>query len=358
MLDELLDELTEIPARRCLRRWSGAVLAIGMIGAVLAGSPVAAMAPVRSLLGLPAATTPAQARAEVEAAETALGAANDRMVVARGEANRLESRIDEVSSERRLSLRQYEDLLANSRSVAVDAYMKGASSEDLAAMFDVDTATELAVRRHLTDGRVGRAADLAELLVDLRTDLDADVVELIAEADGAREALRIAEEELVAARERVDEAYLDLERADAAAAAAARAAREAEEREVAERARAEVAARDAAASARDTTAVAGPTAADSASGSSTGSGGYDGPTVTLDEAWAYLRDCESGGNYQIVDASGTYFGAYQFDLRTWAGVGGSGNPADASPEEQDYRAWLLYQQRGSAPWPHCGRYLP
>lgn len=72
--------------------------------------------------------------------------------------------------------------------------------------------------------------------------------------------------------------------------------------------------------------------------------------------WAALRECESSGNYQDRDSS-TYRGAYQFDYTTWASVGGSGDPADASPAEQDMRAHLLYAARGRQPWPVCGRWL-
>ena len=49
-----------------------------------------------------------------------------------------------------------------------------------------------------------------------------------------------------------------------------------------------------------------------------------------------------------------YYGKYQFDMGTWASVGGSGNPAEASEEEQDYRAAVLYSRAGSSPWPVCG----
>jgi hypothetical protein len=75
------------------------------------------------------------------------------------------------------------------------------------------------------------------------------------------------------------------------------------------------------------------------------------------EQWAALRNCESGGNYRAVSPSGLYRGAYQFDVGTWATVGGSGDPILASPAEQDHRAQVLWSQRGSAPWPVCGRYL-
>jgi hypothetical protein len=53
-------------------------------------------------------------------------------------------------------------------------------------------------------------------------------------------------------------------------------------------------------------------------------------------------------------SSGGYCGAYQFDARTWQSVGGSGTACGASPAEQDKRAQLLLQQRGTSPWPNCG----
>jgi soluble lytic murein transglycosylase-like protein len=67
-----------------------------------------------------------------------------------------------------------------------------------------------------------------------------------------------------------------------------------------------------------------------------------------------IATCESGGNPTAVDSSGTYYGLYQFDMGTWASVGGKGSPADASAEEQSYRASLLYSRAGSSPWPVCG----
>jgi len=67
-----------------------------------------------------------------------------------------------------------------------------------------------------------------------------------------------------------------------------------------------------------------------------------------------IAACESGGNPRAVDPSGKYRGKYQFDYQTWAGVGGSGDPAAASEQEQDMRAGILYSQRGPAPWPICG----
>lgn len=69
---------------------------------------------------------------------------------------------------------------------------------------------------------------------------------------------------------------------------------------------------------------------------------------------ASIRQCESGGDYGAVSPSGKYRGAYQFDQQTWESVGGSGDPANASPAEQDTRAQELKNQRGSSPWPNCG----
>jgi hypothetical protein len=73
--------------------------------------------------------------------------------------------------------------------------------------------------------------------------------------------------------------------------------------------------------------------------------------------WAALAQCESGGNPSIVSSNGLYHGLYQFDARTWQSVGGSGVASDAPADEQTYRAKLLYQQRGDAPWPSCGSRL-
>jgi hypothetical protein len=67
-----------------------------------------------------------------------------------------------------------------------------------------------------------------------------------------------------------------------------------------------------------------------------------------------IAACESGGDPSAVSADGTYRGLYQFDQGTWESVGGQGDPAAASPEEQSYRAALLYSRSGSSPWPVCG----
>jgi uncharacterized protein YabE (DUF348 family) len=72
--------------------------------------------------------------------------------------------------------------------------------------------------------------------------------------------------------------------------------------------------------------------------------------------WDGLAYCESTNNPNAVNNPAGYlstYGLFQFDLPTWASVGGSGNPGDATPEEQLVRAKLLYQSRGLEPW-LCG----
>jgi hypothetical protein len=77
-------------------------------------------------------------------------------------------------------------------------------------------------------------------------------------------------------------------------------------------------------------------------------------TVRPYRAWlARVRRCESGGNYAIDTGNG-FFGAYQFTLRSWHGVGGQGMPHHAGRLEQDYRAVRLLHVQGRGAWPVCG----
>ena len=78
------------------------------------------------------------------------------------------------------------------------------------------------------------------------------------------------------------------------------------------------------------------------------------PSGDVSAALERIAQCESGGNPQAVSAGGQYRGKYQFDLGTWQSLGGSGDPAAASEEEQDRIAAVLYARSGPAPWPVCG----
>ncbi|MGZ4546613.1 MAG: ubiquitin-like domain-containing protein [Blastococcus sp.] len=71
--------------------------------------------------------------------------------------------------------------------------------------------------------------------------------------------------------------------------------------------------------------------------------------------WAALARCESGGNPRAVNPAG-YYGLYQFSLSTWASVGGSGNPINASSAEQTARAQTLFARGGAGQW-GCGSHL-
>lgn len=73
--------------------------------------------------------------------------------------------------------------------------------------------------------------------------------------------------------------------------------------------------------------------------------------------WAALAKCESGGNPRSVSSTGKYRGLYQFSFATWHSVGGVGDPIDASPSEQTYRASILLARSGRGQWPVCGRFL-
>lgn len=79
------------------------------------------------------------------------------------------------------------------------------------------------------------------------------------------------------------------------------------------------------------------------------------PDIAIPAALKSIAQCESGGNPQAVDSSGTYRGLFQFDSGTWASVGGHGDPATAPAQEQYRRAAMLYARSGATPWPVCGR---
>lgn len=70
---------------------------------------------------------------------------------------------------------------------------------------------------------------------------------------------------------------------------------------------------------------------------------------SVDAHLKLIMQRESGGNPRAVNPAG-YYGLFQFSPSTWAAVGGTGNPADASVEEQWKRARILYTQYGAQHW--------
>ena len=94
------------------------------------------------------------------------------------------------------------------------------------------------------------------------------------------------------------------------------------------------------------------------------SAGIEIPAGTTEEQWHALRECESNQNYQALNPTGQYRGAYQFSIRTWNWVAGMHylelegvDPADASSEDQDKMAYKLYEINGWNPWPTCKKRL-
>ncbi|WP_285105688.1 resuscitation-promoting factor [Promicromonospora sp. MEB111] len=81
-----------------------------------------------------------------------------------------------------------------------------------------------------------------------------------------------------------------------------------------------------------------------------------GDVVATSGVWAQLAQCESGGDPTTNTGNG-YYGLYQFSQQTWAAMGGSGLPSEASAAEQTMRAQKLQAQSGWGQWPGCAAKL-
>ena len=94
------------------------------------------------------------------------------------------------------------------------------------------------------------------------------------------------------------------------------------------------------------------------SGGGSGSGGGDMSTAEIKamlggpgSKWYQIAECESNFNPRAVNQSNNaHFGLFQFKLQTWQNMGGSGNPIDASPQEQFDRAKKLPAEAGWSQW--------
>jgi hypothetical protein len=313
---------------RAARTTLGAVVGVCVLMALVGPASGAPDAVAEARAALSAATT------DREQAEGRVRDAQDRLATAQAESTRLGEVDAELSAElteARRALREY----------AIAAYIDGGQSEVFRATLSLEQAQALAWQSSLLLGQSVSADETAARYESLKEANEPQALAAATEVDRADAELQEARFDLIqsAAFERDAEAAL----------ARATAAAEAAEREAAAR---RAAASAAAAAAAAPAGAAGPSGAGAAGSSGPGRGD---PSAAESATLARIRRCESRGNYSIVSASGRYRGAYQFDVTTWRGVGGSGDPAAASAAEQDYRALLLLRMRGTRPWPNCGR---
>ncbi|MEI2697230.1 MAG: transglycosylase family protein [Microthrixaceae bacterium] len=205
---------------------------------------------------------------------------------------------------------------------------------------NAEQAQALAWQSSMMLGQSVSAEEAAQRYETLKSRNEPEALAAATEVDRATSAVQEAQFDLIqtAAFERDAEAEVahaveSARREAAARAAAERAARAA--------AAAEAAASVSAAKAPEPSAAGAP-APSTAQPLIPSSGQRGNPTAAESATLARIRKCESRGNYSIVSASGRYRGAYQFDFTTWRGVGGSGDPAAASPDEQDYPRFCCY----------------
>lgn len=102
--------------------------------------------------------------------------------------------------------------------------------------------------------------------------------------------------------------------------------------------------------------VAAPRPAQTQSATRTAAAAPAAATVASGSVWDRLAQCESSGNWSANTGNG-YYGGLQFNLATWQSNGGTGNPANASREQQIAVAQTLHSKRGFSPWPACSAKL-
>lgn len=322
-----------------------------------------------SLLVLPSAgatgdhtLSVADARAEVARAEAHLAAVT-------ADRDATQERLGDMTASTAALVTRVAAARSDLRRQAVGAFVEADPNGMAFAIIAGDDAFDASARMSLRTHSTRRSSSAFERYQKLRDDVAPRFTELAETLEALEQQVVEANDAVLAARANEAEA----ERQEALRIEAQRAARDAERRAADQAARATT---TTAAPTPDTVSAnaASPGAAASTGGAATETSpapaapapapAAPAPTITPAPAggpseaqWAALRQCESGGNYQAVSNSGKYRGAYQFDARTWAGLGPAGDPAAAPPAEQDARAKLLYSQRGWRPWPVCGRHL-
>ncbi|MER1994903.1 MAG: transglycosylase family protein [Arthrobacter sp.] len=83
-----------------------------------------------------------------------------------------------------------------------------------------------------------------------------------------------------------------------------------------------------------------------------GLAGMAAPANAASMDWDALAQCESGGNWGINTGNG-FSGGLQFTPSTWAAFGGTGDPSNASREQQIAVAERVLAEQGPGAWPAC-----
>ena len=276
---------------------------VGLLAVVLAASPAFGLAESPS----PAALTTA-AEDQQTAARTLLESAEARLVSLEQERDIIEADHSTLDANQLKLARELESALRDTRQFAVEAYVAGGPPASIGEVLAANDVGDAIWRSEVLASQTAHGLERAGALRDLMGRSDSAVRQIALRGDQNRRKVEAAT---------IDRFF------------AAIASKAAEQRVAAERAPAPLRV--------DQVATA---------------------PGSLAEGWARLRSCESSGNYRALSPGGLYRGAYQFDLRTWEAVGGTGDPIDAAPAEQDLRAQILYDRRGRQPWPSCGRFLP
>lgn len=289
----------------------------------------------------------AAARQQVAAATRAREQAEARLVEVATRRDRLVERAGLLDAADAQSAAGLAEAHRQVRELAVAAYIDGGRTEILQATLDPVEASAVAWRVGMVTGGAGRVSEAMDRYDRLRSANDPEQQTVALELDRATAEQEQARSDVVQTSAQERDAAAALDRAIADRAAAERAAT---------RARTDAAKAAATSSGRPSR----PTGAAAMSSSSSAAGLGTAPRVggaTAEETafLARVRACESGGNYSIVSSTGRYRGAYQFSVQTWRGVGGSGDPAAASPAEQDARALALLRLQGKRAWPVCSR---
>jgi hypothetical protein len=292
-------------ARRRVLGVGVSVLAVVVVGAF--GTAVLAQGP------------PPTPRQQYDEAEARVRSAQARVDQLLSERSGLDSEEARLTGEQRVIADRLEAARREAQQFVVEAYISGSGPAVEEAIVYRESTTDVAYKAYFVKDRAARVRGAVEEQRAAFTEVDARLADFAIRRSNTGSALDQANRDLDRAKEDLRQADARLREAEAAARAATSS------------------------STRAATTTRRPT-----------TGGGTGANASS-PGWAKLRQCESSGNYSATN--GIYRGAYQFDQRTWNSVGGSGDPAAASPAEQDYRAQILYNQRGAQPWPVCGRHL-